>query len=383
MNRSTPFSLAFFLLVALGATPGSAQIAKGASKFVGNVYMDGMSGVRFDTVWPKAKFDAYWNRITPENAAYWSSVESVRGQMHWGRLDSISSYAKRHGIPWVYSPLLESETGFTSGMLSASPDTLKMQIQGWFDTVAARYPEISEVVVVDGPYPTHGTKGKFSQALAGVLTADPAWIVEAFRMARRSFPRARLLLSDYNNIEYVQEHEYFLKTVRALQAVDAPLDGIGCQAHDAYKRPVEILRKYLDSLATTGLPITITQYEIAASNDSLQDSILQAQFPLFWNHPAVAGITYWGTVEGTTWRTGTGLMNADGTERPALTWLKKYVAAHPNPPTPIRPSTAARSRESRPSSIRTPLEIRELGGRLVVGIVRGGEFHSLASGRIR
>ena len=37
-------------------------------------------------------------------------------------------------------------------------------------------------------------------------------------------------------------------------------------------------------------------------------------FPAFYEHPAVAGVTLWGYVEGLTWKSGTGI-NSNGSER--------------------------------------------------------------------
>lgn len=53
---------------------------------------------------------------------------------------------------------------------------------------------------------------------------------------------------------------------------------------------------------------------------------------MFWNHPKIVGVTYWGYIVGSTWRKGTGLLNSSGSERPALTWLINYVKKNPNPP---------------------------------------------------
>jgi endo-1,4-beta-xylanase len=49
-------------------------------------------------------------------------------------------------------------------------------------------------------------------------------------------------------------------------------------------------------------------------------------FPLFWQHPAIKGITLWGYRPGM-WRTGQGANLAldNGAERPALVWLREYV----------------------------------------------------------
>jgi endo-1,4-beta-xylanase len=53
----------------------------------------------------------------------------------------------------------------------------------------------------------------------------------------------------------------------------------------------------------------------------------QRIFPVFWEHPAVEGITLWGYHQNTHWRRASGdwLMYANGAQRPALTWLVAYV----------------------------------------------------------
>jgi len=52
----------------------------------------------------------------------------------------------------------------------------------------------------------------------------------------------------------------------------------------------------------------------------------QRVFPIFWEHPAVQGITLWGWRIGM-WRTSEKayLMSNEYTERPAMTWLRSYV----------------------------------------------------------
>ena len=78
-------------------------------------------------------------------------------------------------------------------------------------------------------------------------------------------------------------------------------------------------------MAALGLPIYISEYDVARTNDQEQLSIMQQQFPLFYNHPSVAGITLWGYVVGSTWVNGSGLIQSNGTPRPAMTWLMNYL----------------------------------------------------------
>jgi GH35 family endo-1,4-beta-xylanase len=46
---------------------------------------------------------------------------------------------------------------------------------------------------------------------------------------------------------------------------------------------------------------------------------------MFYEHPSVAGITIWGYVVGNTWVDGSGLIQSNGTFRPAMTWLMDYL----------------------------------------------------------
>ncbi|HEV7715574.1 MAG TPA: cadherin domain-containing protein, partial [Steroidobacteraceae bacterium] len=60
--------------------------------------------------------------------------------------------------------------------------------------------------------------------------------------------------------------------------------------------------------------------------DEVQLADYQRIFPVFWEHPAVKGITLWGFRPGH-WRTAQGayLVLANGAERRAMVWLQAYV----------------------------------------------------------
>ena len=89
-------------------------------------------------------------------------------------------------------------------------------------------------------------------------------------------------------------------------------------------------------MATSGLPIFVTELDMNGglkgrqqANDSLQLISYKKAFPVFWEHPAVAGITLWGYIQNTTWMTGTGIVSKDGVENPSMVWLKSYLASKP------------------------------------------------------
>jgi endo-1,4-beta-xylanase len=55
-----------------------------------------------------------------------------------------------------------------------------------------------------------------------------------------------------------------------MKAAKAPIDAIGCQAHDACKIATATVKSNLDKLAATGLPIFITEYDIGLTDDAAQ-----------------------------------------------------------------------------------------------------------------
>jgi endo-1,4-beta-xylanase len=60
--------------------------------------------------------------------------------------------------------------------------------------------------------------------------------------------------------------------------------------------------------------------------DAIQLAAYKRIFTTFWEHPAVKGVTLWGFRPGM-WRTDQRafLVNSDGTEREAMTWLRNYL----------------------------------------------------------
>jgi endo-1,4-beta-xylanase len=69
--------------------------------------------------------------------------------------------------------------------------------------------------------------------------------------------------------------------------------------------------------------------DIDGATDAEQLQGYQRIFPVFWEHPAVRGVTLWGFRPGL-WRNEQRayLVRPDGSERAALAWLRNYVREH-------------------------------------------------------
>jgi GH35 family endo-1,4-beta-xylanase len=129
-------------------------------------------------------------------------------------------------------------------------------------------------------------------------------------------------LNDYNVLSWNTD-EFITMAQPAINA--GVVDALGLQSHGLEDRPLSDVQSKLNRIAALGLPIYISEYDIARTDDQTQLNIMQQQFPLFYTHPAVKGITLWGYVYGKTWVTGSGLIQDNGTPRPAMTWLMNYL----------------------------------------------------------
>ena len=74
----------------------------------------------------------------------------------------------------------------------------------------------------------------------------------------------------------------------------------------------------------TGLPVYITEYDIAQSDDQAQLGKYQEHMPFFLETEWIHGITIWGWIYGSTWVPSSGLIR-NGTPRPAMTWLMQEL----------------------------------------------------------
>jgi endo-1,4-beta-xylanase len=300
-----------------GGSDGGVSSEAGTSihgKFVGNITTENQV---------RADFADYWNQITPENEGKWGSVEAKRNDMKWDGLDRVHDYARQHGLVFKQHTLVwgSQQPTWLNGLSAAEQ---KAEVEQWIRLFCERYPDVALIDVVNEP-PPHTTP-VYLDAIGGAGASKYDWIVQAFKWAHQYCPNAKLILNDYNNIEYGDDNTRIITIANAIKAAGAPIDAVGAQAHDAYKLPTATVQQMIDKLASsTGLPVYITEYDIGLADDGEQQRVMQSQMTMFWNNQHVQGITLWGYVVGATWRPNTGLMSASGNKRPAMTWLLDFL----------------------------------------------------------
>ena len=324
------------LLVTFSVQMFAQPIAQGSDKFLGAgtssyVYRD---------------FFKFWNQITPGNDGKWGSVENIRGQYNWTNLDRIYNYAlstkliyKHHVLVWG-----QQQPGWIT---SLSTQDQRTAIENWIKNVCERYPLANYIEVVNEPI---NAPPSYADALGGNGTTGWDWVITAFQLARQYVPaNVKLLLNEYNFLHNNSATNNYITIINLLKERGL-VDGVCVQGHyfefrsdirssNTYVYDINTIKSNLNKITALGLPVYISEFDIDEDKDADQLAQYKIYFPIFWTNPGVKGITLWGYIEGDVWGSHpySYLIRSDDTERPALQWLRTYIAS-PLPPEIISPN---------------------------------------------
>lgn len=339
-------SLAALALATACAVPSFAGpgLADGAAKFVGNITTRGQ--VRSD-------FGQYWNQITAENECKWASIEGTRHNYNFNGCKAAYNWAKQNGGHFKFHALVWGSQ-YPNWLNGMSVNDTKTAITEWFDQVKKNFPDLEMIDVVNeairtgqGQYHSgYGKNNNIIGALGGDNNGDYNFVTTAFKMARERWPEAILIYNDYNTVQW-QKNEG-IQLVQTILKNGAPVDAYGQQAHDMMSQGggaggtggggvclnINTLKSTIKEIHDkVGIPLFITEYDIATDDDNIQKQCYQEQISFFMEAPYIAGITIWGYLYGATWTTNgnSGIIKESGgrvTDRAAMTWLKSYLKSN-------------------------------------------------------
>ena len=311
-----------FLLLALIPMGAAAQICSNPDKFIGNI----TTGYQVDAGGGVPQFYKLWNQITCENESKWGSVEGTRGSFNWG-CETAFSYARQHQFTYKFHALVWGAQ-YPGWLPALSPRERFNAIVSWFDAVKKKYPTMPMFDVVNEAVGNHQKDNPMiKESLGGGGKTGYDWLIKAFEMAYERWPNSILIYNDYNTFQW-NTNEY-IELVKTLRDAGAPIDAYGCQSHDLTDCDFNNFKNAETKIQNAlQMPMYSTEYDIGTSDDAKQLQRYKEQIPYMWEKPYCAGITLWGYVYGRTWTTdGNSGIYRNGQERPAMTWLKEYMAS--------------------------------------------------------
>lgn len=258
-----------------------------------------------------------FNRVVTENDLKmkgwhgdwtWSNRKTTLDALRWMQEKDI--YVRGHTMVWGSKSHLPAKwLAYTN-----QPQKLRVAISNHIADIAVNTRGlIDEWDVVNEPF----SHNEFTQLLGTNI------LCEWFNTARHYLPDALLFINDFSILigpaTCDSEHQkHYADTIRYLQKIKAPLDGIGFQSHfwgyNNMKHPQNIYT-ILDHYAQFNTKLEVTEYDLGIADEELQAEYLRDILTIVFSHPDTSGFVRWGFWEGAQWRSDGAMFRRDWTPK--------------------------------------------------------------------
>ncbi len=227
----------------------------------------------------------------------------------------MAAWMKENGVPakghvlvwpgWKWMPSLFED-------LKNDPEGLRAAINEHLETIVpiGMEHELYEWDVVNEPFINHDVMDILGDSV----------MVDWYNKVAALDPDPRLILNEYNIIMgggRPDFQENFESVISYLQSEGAPLGGIGMQCHfDENLTGIPKVLEILDRFEVFGLPIQITEFDVAIRDEDLQARYLEDFYTAVFSHPATDKIVMWGFYEKVMWKPLAALVRSDWSHKP-------------------------------------------------------------------
>ena len=259
--------------------------------------------------------------VVAETSLKWRVVEPVDGQFFFDLADAELAWArdlgfrvKGHTLLWGNAPPFSTGSGIPNWLLAQFPnaslspveqEALRALLRRRVEATVGRYRGKIDIWDV-----TNETLNLFTQWFIARL--GPGIVEDVFRWTRDLDPGADLVFNEWITEVFTGLPGPTAADVRdrvvALRAAGVPIHAIGQQAHfvpgivyaggtaDLSQRTrIDDYAVALDTLAEAGLPLHMTETNfIAPDEPEARAAQAEALMRLWWGHPAVEQIVFWG-----------------------------------------------------------------------------------------
>jgi GH35 family endo-1,4-beta-xylanase len=284
-------------------TSGEGLRCLGVDKLIGTAMAAGpLSDAMYAAVLAR-EFDT----ITPENATKWGELEPTQGTWSFETADLVMDAAeandqsiKAHTLVWhIQAPSWVS--GLSASALSTALSEHVTTTVGRYRGRVRAWDVVNEAIADDS-----------LTLRAGIhQTLGAAGLADAFKLTRDTDPDALLFYNDYAIEAPSPKTDAVLALVEQLLGLDAPIDGVGLQAHLSTKAfPSEAgLREVMQRIAAMGLRVNISELDVrtaevpgsAAERRTAQRIVYQLMSGVCATEPACEGVTLWGFTDAHSW----------------------------------------------------------------------------------
>jgi uncharacterized protein (TIGR03437 family) len=253
-----------------------------------------------------------FNKAVLENDLKWPEYEQNRGRaataLDWLRSQGITDI-RGHTLVWPNWQYLPSD----AQSMRPYADALRGRVRGHItDEVSNIKGKVTEWDVLNEAVTNRSLQEVLGEAEMG----------EWFRLARAADSGVKLYINDYNILEaggsdIPQQRAYF-ELIQKIQAMGAPLDGVGVQAHfDQNFTPPARLIEILNEFEKLGKLLQVTELDVDTPDEAAQAAYTRDFYTAVFSHPAVNSIMLWGFWEGRHWKPRAAMVRRDWTLKPS------------------------------------------------------------------
>lgn len=278
-------------------------------------------------------FTTHFNAGVTEVAFKWHDMEKERGIVNYGLVDRMLAWASQHDIPLRGHCIFWGIPNRVMDWQKSLGDTeLRQTIEHHAKSIGARYA---------GRFFEYDLNNEMIHADYYQDRFGPDFPKQMALWVKSANPNAVLYFNDYDILTGNRLADY-VKDIRRLLDIGAPMDGIGVQGHlhgDSFDPAA--LQNALDVLAQFKLPIRITEFnfpgqrskyytgdrkaQLTPAEEQAKAAALKQYFRICFAHPSVTGIMMWGFWEGANWIPQSSLYKRDWSATPAAEAYKDLV----------------------------------------------------------
>ncbi|KAK2429958.1 Glycosyl hydrolase superfamily protein [Trifolium repens] len=224
-----------------------------------------------------------------ENEMKWYTNENAQGKENYNDADGLLQYAKKNNIGVRGHNIFWDDPSYQPSWInSLSPDQLNSAVEKRLNSIVARY----KGQLIGWDVVNENLHFSFFESKLG-QNFSPRMFNEVHNIDGQT----TLFLNEYNTIEDSRDSlptpPKYIQKIREIQSSNKQLPlGIGLESHFPNSPPnLPYMRASLDTLAATGLPIWITELDVASQPN--QAGYFEQVLREAHSHPAIRGIVLW------------------------------------------------------------------------------------------